>query len=246
MALEYVSAALRAQGIAVTPDWLQRCWEHLQQHGVHTPAVDHVYQQLLQADFAEIGAGVLPADLSTVARGVLEGPCVVQVEAVRDISESGPDATERRLLANPRERGKRCLRLECTDGQRRVPCLEYRPCPSLDHAQVGMKLQLRNVNVRRGLLLLVEESVAMLGGSVAAKAAAEAEDFRRRCALLKGKPYLVPGHGPPPPVPAVPPGPPAPALPAPPVPVAPSPPPQPEPPPVVSLAPALQRPHPAP
>lgn len=41
---------------------------------------------------------MLPADLSTVARGVLEGPCVVQVEAVRDISESGPDATERSHL----------------------------------------------------------------------------------------------------------------------------------------------------
>lgn len=52
------------------------------------------------------------------------------------VGASVPPPPPRRLLANPRERGKRCLRLECTDGQWRVPCLEYRPCPSLDYAQV--------------------------------------------------------------------------------------------------------------
>ena len=54
-----------------------------------------------------------------------------------------------------------------------------------------MKLQVRNVNVRQGMILLVDTNVALLGGDVESKSAEEERMFRQRCLMQKGKPYLL-------------------------------------------------------
>ncbi|KAH9318402.1 hypothetical protein KI387_020171, partial [Taxus chinensis] len=62
---------------------------------------------------------------------------------------------------------KRCLKLSMTDGFQRVFGIEYRPIKDLMVLlPAGVKIALRNVHVRRGLLMLVPEVVDVLGGVV--------------------------------------------------------------------------------
>lgn len=61
----------------------------------------------------------------------------------------------------------RMLKLSMTDGARRLFAIEYRYCPMLAlDISPGIKIVIRDVFVRRGLLLLVPECVQVLGGSV--------------------------------------------------------------------------------
>lgn len=63
----------------------------------------------------------------------------------------------------------RMLKLSMTDGARRLFAIEYRYCPMLSlDISPGIKIVIRDVFVRRGLLLLVPECVQVLGGSVEA------------------------------------------------------------------------------
>ncbi|KAK9104108.1 hypothetical protein Scep_020952 [Stephania cephalantha] len=62
---------------------------------------------------------------------------------------------------------KRCLKLSMTDGVQRVFGMEYRPIKDLEVlAPSGLKVAIRKVNVRRGLLMLVPEVIEVLGGLV--------------------------------------------------------------------------------
>nr|DAD30500.1 TPA_asm: hypothetical protein HUJ06_009351 [Nelumbo nucifera] len=62
---------------------------------------------------------------------------------------------------------KRCLKLSMTDGSQRVFGMEYRPIKDLEVlSPAGFKVVIRNVNIRRGLLMLVPEVLEVLGGLV--------------------------------------------------------------------------------
>ncbi|KAL5676198.1 hypothetical protein ACJX0J_012329, partial [Zea mays] len=62
---------------------------------------------------------------------------------------------------------KRCLKLSMTDGIRHIFGMEYRPIKDLTVlAPAGLKIIVRNVHTRRGLLMLVPEAVEILGGVV--------------------------------------------------------------------------------
>jgi hypothetical protein len=63
----------------------------------------------------------------------------------------------------------RTFKLSLTDGVRRVFALEYRRVPVLDLERTppGTKILVRDVLVRRGVLLLLPQNVQVLGGRVA-------------------------------------------------------------------------------
>jgi len=97
MALEYVSSQFQSQGVSASGDWLRRCIEYLERHGIRgeAPTLDHAWQQFLNTDIAGMGFGSVPRAIGDIVKGTLEGPFVLQVESVNDASESVLDVARR-------------------------------------------------------------------------------------------------------------------------------------------------------
>ncbi|KAG9153650.1 hypothetical protein Leryth_008571 [Lithospermum erythrorhizon] len=108
------------------------------------------------------GGGVLPGNVNSLHLVELKGPFILQVDEIVNIS---CPLRSRYQKAAPGT--KRCLKLSMTDGVQRVFGMEYRPIGALDvFAPAGMKVAISNVCVRHGLLMLVPEVFAVLGGVV--------------------------------------------------------------------------------
>ncbi|KAK7318299.1 hypothetical protein RJT34_02998 [Clitoria ternatea] len=155
-------------GLALKRDWLDSCLRELQGcvpgfEGLDVTAkAKRCFEQFLFADMNSCGNGVLPPNVDSMHLRVLPGPYVLQVDEMINIScplrgryEQAPPGV------------KRCLKLSMTDGIQRVFGLEYRPIQALEVcASAGLKVAITNVFVRRGLLLLVPETIEILGGLV--------------------------------------------------------------------------------
>ncbi|TKY60570.1 RecQ-mediated instability protein 1 [Spatholobus suberectus] len=108
------------------------------------------------------GGGVLPPNVDSMHLRVLPGPYVLQVDEIINITSPLRGRYEK---APPGV--KRCLKLSMTDGVQRVFGMEYRPIQALEVcASSGLKVAISNVHVRRGLLMLVPETIEILGGLV--------------------------------------------------------------------------------
>ena len=123
------------------------------------------------AERASEQQGCLPAGVHEMRAGTLEGRFVVQLEEAVDV---GASSTERYMGCGGQAkdtpapaRPTRTLKLQLTDGVRRVTAVEYRATHDLSPAMpAGCKLALDGVDVRRGMLLLSPANVAVLGGQV--------------------------------------------------------------------------------
>eukprot|EP00906_Rhabdomonas_costata_P033718 RCo047497 len=193
----FVNVQFQAQGIKVLPEWIR---DAVTAAPCNTPesVLSHVLQYFLHSDLNIIGLGVLHTPVGEMQDGVVDGPIVLQVDDFADISESTLDGASRIAIEGcfggaP----KRCLKLACTDGRQRLFAMEFRPCEALRGLRVGAKLQLRNINVCRGLLLLVPGTLNLLGGAVSALEEAFQVRLQHRLAVVRGKPYLtgVPSSG---------------------------------------------------
>ncbi|XP_018675447.2 recQ-mediated genome instability protein 1-like isoform X2 [Musa acuminata AAA Group] len=157
---------LRKLGLRLLPDWLESCADRLMAAGSGFEGLDvagmakRCFDQFLLSDMNVSGAGVLPENVHLMHKIELEGPFVVQVDEIVNIS-----APLRERYHDTPAGCKRCLKLSITDGVQRVFGMEYRPIKELEVlAASGLKVVLRNVHIRRGLLLLVPEAFAILGG----------------------------------------------------------------------------------
>ncbi|CAD5185115.1 unnamed protein product [Musa acuminata subsp. malaccensis] len=157
---------LRKLGLRLRPDWLESCADRLMAAGSGFEGLDvagkakRCFEQFLLSDMNVSGAGVLPENVHLMHKTELEGPFVVQVDEIVNIS-----APLRERYHDTPAGCKRCLKLSITDGVQRVFGMEYRPIKELEVlAASGLKVVLRNVHIRRGLLLLVPEAFAILGG----------------------------------------------------------------------------------
>ncbi|CAL9198427.1 unnamed protein product [Musa hybrid cultivar] len=157
---------LRKLGLRLRPDWLESCADRLMAAGSGFEGLDvagkakRCFEQFLLSDMNVSGAGVLPENVHLMHKIELEGPFVVQVDEIVNIS-----APLRERYHDMPAGCKRCLKLSITDGVQRVFGMEYRPIKELEVlAASGLKVVLRNVHIRRGLLLLVPEAFAILGG----------------------------------------------------------------------------------
>ncbi|XP_042500080.1 recQ-mediated genome instability protein 1 isoform X2 [Macadamia integrifolia] len=163
-----VDAFLRGLGLSLRREWLVSCIAGLQSSlpgfsGLDVPTKAKLcFEQFLVSDMNYSGGGVLPHDVHTMHLVDLGGPFVLQVDEIVNIS-----CPLRNRYQNAASGIKRCLKLSMTDGVQRVFGMEYRPIKDLEVlAPAGLKVAIRNANVRRGLLMLVPEVLEVLGGLV--------------------------------------------------------------------------------
>lgn len=123
---------------------------------------DSVEAELLNMDIRSIGAKSLPDPTQLKKSSRLQGPRILQITSVRDISRSSIEE----FSGNSGSR--RLLRLTLTDGQSEITALEYFHIPSIPTDVVpGTKVRLENkAAINSGILCLIPEVVTVLGGVV--------------------------------------------------------------------------------
>ncbi|XP_029599968.1 tudor domain-containing protein 3 isoform X3 [Salmo trutta] len=138
------------------------------------PTANYIIRIALNSDLRPIGRKFLPADINsgrvekdrclsscpTHSHHQLEGPCVLQVQKVRNAS--APKDNEESQGA------PRMLRLQMTDGHTNAVGLEFKHLSqiSLD-TPPGTKVKiLGTVQVKNGILLLDDSKISVLGGEV--------------------------------------------------------------------------------
>uniref|UniRef100_A0A3Q3JNW9 Survival of motor neuron-related-splicing factor 30 n=2 Tax=Monopterus albus TaxID=43700 RepID=A0A3Q3JNW9_MONAL len=113
-----------------------------------------------QADLRPVGRKVLPSDINSGRTEKLEGPCVLQLQKVRNISAPKDHEESQSAL--------RMLRLQMTDGHTTCVGLEYKDLSKISlNTPPGTKVKLLGtVQVKNGLLLLDDSKISVLGGEV--------------------------------------------------------------------------------
>ncbi|KAK6250289.1 RecQ mediated genome instability protein 1 [Theobroma cacao] len=159
---------LLRMGLKLRREWLDSCVQGLQSSVPRFSTLDVsakaklCFQQFLFSDMNYSGGGILPENVDSMHLVDLKGPFVLQVDEIVNIScplkgryQDAPPGI------------KRCLKLSMTDGVQRVFGMEYRPIKDLQVlAPAGLKVAICNIHIRRGLLVLVPESLEVLGGVV--------------------------------------------------------------------------------
>uniref|UniRef100_A0A3P9I3K5 Survival of motor neuron-related-splicing factor 30 n=1 Tax=Oryzias latipes TaxID=8090 RepID=A0A3P9I3K5_ORYLA len=114
----------------------------------------------LDTDLRPIGGKILPSDINSGKTEKLEGPCVLQVQKVRNIS--APKDNEESQGA------PRMLRLQMTDGHTTCVGLEFKHLSKISlNTPPGTKVKLLGtVQVKNGCLLLEDSNILVLGGEV--------------------------------------------------------------------------------
>ncbi|KAJ4946947.1 hypothetical protein JOQ06_008990 [Pogonophryne albipinna] len=114
----------------------------------------------LNSDLRPIGRKCIPPDINSGRIEKLEGPCVLQVQKVRNVS--APKDREESQGA------PRMLRLQMTDGHTICVGLEFKHLSKISlNTPPGTKVKLLGtVQVKNGLLLLDDSKISVLGGEV--------------------------------------------------------------------------------
>ncbi|KAE8710616.1 putative Glucose 1-dehydrogenase [Hibiscus syriacus] len=158
---------LLGMGLKLRREWLDSCVQGLESSVPRFLNLDIsekaklCFQQFLLSDMNYSGGGILPENVDSMRLVDLKGPFVLQVDEIVNIS----CPLKGRYQDTPGL--KRCLKLSITDGVQRVFGMEYRPIKDLQVlTPAGLKVVICNVHIRRGLLMLVPESLEILGGVV--------------------------------------------------------------------------------
>ncbi|XP_050375828.1 recQ-mediated genome instability protein 1 [Argentina anserina] len=159
---------LQGLGLRLKQEWLDGCVLGLQQSVPGFRNLDSVakaklcFEQFLVSDMNLSGGGVLPQNVASLHQADLPGPYVLQVDEIVNMSNPLKIRYQKASAGH-----KRCLKLSMTDGVQRVFGMEYRPIQALEAlAPAGFKVVVCNVHIRRGLLMLVPQSLEVLGGFV--------------------------------------------------------------------------------
>ncbi|MBA0846844.1 hypothetical protein Goshw_008238 [Gossypium schwendimanii] len=159
---------LLRMGLKLRREWLDSCVQGLESSVPRFSTLDAsakaklCFQQFLFSDMNYSGGGILPSNVDSMHLVDLKGPFVLQVDEIVNIS----CPLKGRYQETP-SGIKRCLKLSMTDGVQRVFGMEYRPIKDLQVlAPAGLKVAICNVHIRHGLLVLVPESLQILGGVV--------------------------------------------------------------------------------
>ncbi|TYJ25519.1 hypothetical protein E1A91_A07G056200v1 [Gossypium mustelinum] len=159
---------LLRMGLKLRREWLDSCVQGLESSVPSFSFLDVsakaklCFQQFLFSDMNYSGGGILPSNVDSMHLVDLKGPFVLQVDEIVNIS----CPLKGRYQETP-SGIKRCLKLSMTDGVQRVFGMEYRPIKDLQVlAPAGLKVAICNVHIRHGLIVLVPESLQILGGVV--------------------------------------------------------------------------------
>ncbi|PSS15620.1 Tudor domain-containing protein [Actinidia chinensis var. chinensis] len=123
--------------------------------------VDSVESELANLDLRSIGGKSLPDSALLRKSSYLQGPKVLQISSVRDISRSS-------IADHSGNSSNRLLRLSLTDGHSEITVIEYSHIPSIaDDVIPGTKVRLENkAAVRNGIVCLKPKVITVLGGIV--------------------------------------------------------------------------------
>ncbi|KAF8667244.1 hypothetical protein HU200_052910 [Digitaria exilis] len=163
--LRPVDEFLRRLGLRLRPEWLESCAAGIPGFdglGGAEVQARRCFEQFVFADMNRCGAGVLPEGVGSMHAAVLDGPFVLPVDEIVNVSVP-LKGRYHDAHAGP----KRCLKLSMTDGIQHIYGMEYRPVKDLAVlAPAGLKVVIKNVHIRRGVLMIVPEVIEILGGVV--------------------------------------------------------------------------------
>ncbi|XP_036311988.1 tudor domain-containing protein 3 isoform X4 [Pipistrellus kuhlii] len=114
----------------------------------------------LNTDLRTIGKKFLPSDINGGKVEKLEGPCVLQIQKIRNVA--APKDNEESQAA------PRMLRLQMTDGHTSCTAVEYSYMSKISlNTPPGTKVKLSGiVDIKNGFLLLNDSNTTVLGGEV--------------------------------------------------------------------------------
>eukprot|EP00963_Diacronema_lutheri_P003225 scaffold270_cov347-Pavlova_lutheri.AAC.40 len=140
--------------IHVDPRWVAEA------SSFHPGDLERVVDAYLNTDLRVCGRGTLPGPVD--AMEVLRGKHVLQVDEAVDVSLPAKE----RFQAKPKH-ANRCLKLALTDGKTDLVGFERTLLAWDGTAEdlVGSKILVEDVEVRRGVLVLVNERTIVLGGN---------------------------------------------------------------------------------
>uniref|UniRef100_A0A8I4A0D3 Tudor domain-containing protein 3 n=1 Tax=Callithrix jacchus TaxID=9483 RepID=A0A8I4A0D3_CALJA len=122
--------------------------------------VNDIIQIALNTDLRTIGKKFLPADINSGKVEKLEGPCVLQIQKIRNVA--APKDNEESQAA------PRMLRLQMTDGHISCTAVEFSYMSKISlNTPPGTKVKLSGiVDIKNGFLLLNDSNTTVLGGEV--------------------------------------------------------------------------------
>lgn len=114
----------------------------------------------LNTDLRTIGKKFLPSDINGGKVEKLEGPCVLQIQKVRNVA--APKDNEESQAA------PRMLRVQMTDGHTSCTAVEFSYISKISlNTPPGTKVKLSGtVDIKNGFLLLSDSNTTVLGGEV--------------------------------------------------------------------------------
>lgn len=186
--LDVTLNALRARGCHVGREWLHECINFFRsENNQYTPKAleNFVFEQWTLGDLSDVaGTGSLPPNLSDTLKITLQGKMACQIQFVTDIGHScytqmqrvrnedvgnlQVDETGKEFQQAWEPRSNRMLQLCLFDGAQTVKAIEYKPIPLLKTDLIpGTKILLQGpVVCRRGIIMLEDKHVTLLGGEV--------------------------------------------------------------------------------
>ncbi|KAI4902221.1 hypothetical protein NFI96_025305 [Prochilodus magdalenae] len=120
-----LSSALAKEGWYLTDEGIEECKSSSEKEKT---TVNEVISVALNSDLRPIGKSFLPTDINGGRVEKLEGPCVLQVQKVRNVA--APKENEESQAA------PRMLRLQMTDGQTMCTGLEFKHLSKISHPPI--------------------------------------------------------------------------------------------------------------
>ncbi|CAH2247884.1 jg12245 [Pararge aegeria aegeria] len=180
--LNSVRSFLASNHMLADEDWITGCVTYFMEESGCTDIIqiqNEAKEQWLLNNLTDICPGSLPANLSSLQKTSLNGRYVLQINAACDIgtpayqqylklqkvNTENIDAT---TTYDEKIPSHRMIKLYMTDGMQEVSGIEYRPMRNLRlDVTPGCKVLIKGpVECRRGMLLLTESSIELLGGEV--------------------------------------------------------------------------------
>lgn len=184
-----VNTFLKSKHIQVPDEWLTECIQWVRSENTNQNinssqnVPEKVYEQWLYCDLTELATCCLPFGLQQKKATTITGHFALQVNQIRDVGQAayaqllkiqGAETANSDVSAeNSYQPGwepkpTRMLVLQLTDGTSVVQAMEYRLIPRLNaNLKPGSKILISGtIQARRGILLLTQEHITILGGEI--------------------------------------------------------------------------------
>ncbi|XP_026756199.2 recQ-mediated genome instability protein 1-like [Galleria mellonella] len=178
--VDLVRNYLSSHSMFVDDDWITGCVEFLSGNNYSDQEIKNsAREQWLLNDLKDICPGCLPPNLKDMKKIQLDGRYALQINAVIDIGtpayqqylklqKVNMENIEATINNDEKIPSHRMLKLYLTDGVQDISAIEYNPMRNLScDITPGCKIYVKGpVECRRGVLLLTEKNIELLGGEV--------------------------------------------------------------------------------